>query len=280
MQTEAPDSEAPNSEEGATEVSEKQVAQRAKSSYAGKNRNQTSVMLICSNRMTSGQVRQAIKSIGFSKISTVQSHVQAYERLRTRNFELILFDAKGTDMPSKEFVEKAVEMDPNVIMIAISSEPSVDDVFGLLKAGARAFLAIPFTVESTEEVLVRAQEGPPLSEAVLNAPDRNSALVGVILNNLYRVSVLMRQAREFDTAGRELERQHCTFVESIDLARLFCEGGDDALMDKIQEACIARANAAATRLGRTRQKLKKNRMKALDGLPTLSGMSQAGEGGS
>ena len=69
----------------------------------------------------------------------------------------------------------------------------------------------------------------------------------------------MRQAREFPSAARDLEKQQIMLVESMDLARLFCEGGDEALTEKIVEGCINRANTAATRLGRTRQRLKKQR---------------------
>lgn len=217
------------------------------------------VLVVISNGTTSNQVRQALKTIGFSTISAAPTHINALDRIRGRDFPLILFEATATDMPPLDFVIQTIALDANSIMIPLSAEPRVDDVFGLLRNGARGFLALPFTVDTMEQVIMRATEGPPLSEAVLNAPDRNAALTGVILNNLYRLSVLQRQAREFPTAAKELERQHIGLIESVDLARLFCEGGDDALLEKIVEGCINRANTAATRLGRTRQKLKKKR---------------------
>lgn len=223
------------------------------------SRQNIQVLVVTANGTTSNQVRQAIKTCGFSSVSAAPSHIAAIDKIRSRDFPLILFDAVPSGMPTVDFVVQTLEMDPNSIMIPISGEPQVDDVFGLLRNGARGFLALPFTVTTLEDVVMRATEGPPLSDAVLNAPDRNAALVGVVLNNLYRVSVLMRQAREFPSAARELERQQIMLVESMDLARLFCEGGDEALLDKIVEGCINRANTAATRLGRTRQKLKKQR---------------------
>jgi DNA-binding NarL/FixJ family response regulator len=217
------------------------------------------VLVVTGNGTTSNQVRQALKTIGFNTVSAAPTHLAAIDKIRSRDFPLILFDAVSTGMPTVDFVIQTLEMDPNSILIPLSGEPQVDDVFGLLRNGARGFLALPFTVTTLEEVVMRATQGPPLSDAVLNAPDRNAALVGVVLNNLYRTSVLMRQAREFPSAARDLEKQQIMLVESMDLARLFCEGGDEALTEKIVEGCINRANTAATRLGRTRQRLKKQR---------------------
>lgn len=222
-------------------------------------RQQIPVLVIASNGTTSNQLRQALKTLGFSQVSAAPSHVVGLDRIRGRDFGMVLFEAIASDMPALDFVQQAVGLDASSFLIAVSGSPNVDDVFGLLRSGARGFLALPFTVDNMEEVIMRATEGPALSEAVLQAPDRNAALVGVVLNSLYKVSVLMRQSREFASAARELQRQQYSLSESMDLARLFCEGGDDALIEKIIEGCINRANVASTRLGRTRKKLQKER---------------------
>ncbi len=253
-------------------TSEKNEAEKKdlKKATFNQNRSNASLLVVCNNGTTSNQIRQALKTLGFTKITAAATHVTGLDRIKGRNFPLVIFDGKETDMPTVDFVKQVLTMDENTTMIALSGEPRVDDVFGLLRNGARGFLALPFTVDSLEEVLGRAQDGPPLSDAVLNSPDRNAALVGVILNNLYRLSVLMRQAREFATAKRELERQSYSFAESVELAKLFCEGGDDNLLEKIVEGCINRANTAATRLGRTRKKLKKEREKQGGDAPTAA----------
>lgn len=226
----------------------------------GYSRKDYSVMVVCSNGSRSNQVRQALKTMGFSQISAAPSHISGLDRFRVRKFTHVIFDASASDMPTLEFVSQMLEMDEDTCLVAVSESPRVDDVFGLLRAGARHYLVTPFTVNSMEEVLAEASEGAPLSEAVLNAPDRNGALVGVILNNLYRQSVLMRQAREFETARRELENQTAKLHQAVDMAKLFCEGTDDELVNEIVEGCIARANVAASRLGRTRKRLKNRRV--------------------
>lgn len=238
-------------------MSEELAPGKKKFSYS---RGNYSVLVVCSNGSRSNQVRQALKTLGFAQISAAPTHVTALERFRTRKFSHVIFEASGSDMPALDFVKAIMELDEESCLIAISEQPRVDDVFGLLRAGARHYLVVPFTVNSLEEVLTEAIEGAPLSEAVLNAPDRNSALVGVILNNLYRQTVLMRQAREFETAARELTAQTAKMIQSVDMAKLFCEGTEEDMLNEIVDACIARANVAASRLGRTRKKLQNKRI--------------------
>ncbi|MDD2943498.1 MAG: hypothetical protein PHC51_11110 [bacterium] len=224
------------------------------------NRANLSVLVVHSNSMIMNQIRQSLKTLGFMKITSCPSHMAGLDRIKTRTFPVIFMEAKATDMPVIEFVCKVLEMDGESAMIAITAQPKIDDVFGFLKHGGKGFLVCPFTADIVEETLVRAKEGPPISEAVLSAPDRNTAFSGVILNNLYRNAVLMRQVREFPNLQKELARSFKQFSESCEMGKIFCEGGENFLREKIMETCIARANVASTRLGRTRKKLMKKRL--------------------
>lgn len=223
------------------------------------DRGQFSVLVVVNNSNTSRQIRQAMKSLGFSQISSVATHIAAFDRGQGRHFTHVIFDAKGTDMPGMAFVDRFIKYEPEVVMIAVSDQPRIDDVFGLLRCGARGFIVPPFTVEVLESVLLQATEGPALSDAVLNAPDRNGAFTAVILNNLYRLSVSMRQAREFASAVRDAEVYNYQLRESMEMAQLFCEGDESDLREKIVEGCINRAKDASTRLGRLRKRLKRDR---------------------
>lgn len=229
-----------------------------------RDRAHFSVLVVCQKGATSSQIRQAMKALGFVQISTAPSHVAAIQRVKTRPFTHVLFDARASDMPAIDFVTQMLELETNAILIAVSEQPRIDDVFSLLRVGGRGFLVPPFTTDQLEEVLLSATEGPKLSEAVLNAPDRNGAFTAVILNNLYRLSVSMRQAREFTSALRDVSNYDYQLKESVELALLFCDGDEAVLRDKIIEGCINRAKDAATRLGRLRKRLRKER--GADGL--------------
>lgn len=222
------------------------------------DRSHCRTLVVCPQGSTSGQLRQAMKSIGFTKITTASSHIQGIEKNKIRNFSHIIFDAKSSDMPAFDFVSQMLTLDENSIMIAISDQPRIDDVFGLLRIGARGFIIPPFTTDMLESVLMQATNGPALSDAVLAAPDRNAAFTSIILNNLYRLTVAMRQSKEFPTAAKDVKNYSAYLRESVDLALLFCEGGESNLREKIIEGCINRAQDAATRLGRLRKKLKKD----------------------
>jgi DNA-binding NarL/FixJ family response regulator len=229
------------------------------------DRSQANILIVCAHGTTSGQLRQALKSVGYNNITSASSHLQGINKTRLRNLSHVLFDAKSTDMPTFDFVTQMMEMDENCALIAISEQPRIDDVFGLLRLGARGFIIPPFTIDIIETIIHQSTEGPSLSDAVLNSPDRNAAFTAVILNNLYRLTVAMRQAREFPSAEREAKIYNYSLRESVELAQLFCEGSDEDLRDKIFEGCLNRAKDAATRIGRLRKKLKKDRVYDEDG---------------
>lgn len=230
----------------------------ASTAYGG-DRGRLPVLVVFASTTAVAQMKTVLNSLGFIKQTVAQTHVKALERIRQRNFHLVVFDAKGTDMPAMEFAKAAIGLDSNMLILPVSKEPGVDDVFGMLKIGAKGFIVDPFTADSVERELERAHHGPPLSMAVLEAKDRNAALVSMILHALYRLCHLMQLARRYQKAERDRDEQRQAFIDSVELANLFCDGGPEVLREAIVEACIKRANVAATRLGRTRRKLRTKR---------------------
>lgn len=89
-----------------------------------------------------------------------------------------------TNIPTKDFLARILEMDKSVIAIPSSNDPNIDEVFDLLVMGARGYLVKPFTVETVEIGLAMATKGEPMSEAVLNAKDCNEALVAIMMGSL------------------------------------------------------------------------------------------------
>lgn len=233
-------------------------------------RDNISILVITGNATTNDQLRTSLLSLGYTQISRANSHVQGLEKIKERNFDSILFDARSTDQVPLEFVQHALAWDNRCVLVALSLEPKIDDVFSLLSAGARGFVVIPFTTDVLDEAILHALDGPPLSDAILTAADRDSALVGMILNSLYRLTVVMRQAREFPSAAKEIPKFKQNLVESSKLAKLFSKGSEDDLRAKIIEECLSRANRAATRLGRTRMKLKQARDQKPKTAPTTA----------
>lgn len=217
------------------------------------------MLVVCRDPEIGLKTRQALNYIGYGTVSTVNNHGQGIERMKTRNFELIVFDAQPSNVTPLDFVRQCKVLVSDATLLALSYNPSVEDVFALLREGARGFVVVPFTVDALEAAIERAIIGPPLSEVILEAADRNAALAGLVLNMLYRLTSRMRHCRQFPFALNLVERDKEQLNEAMQLALTFCEGGPMGLRDKILEGCQQRAHQPSTRLGRTRQRLKKLR---------------------
>ncbi len=222
-------------------------------------RGRASVLIVEADGLERNNLRSALKTLGYGGISDVPNHVSAMEKLQQRKFSHIIFDAKNTNMPAKDFLLRCMEMDREMVCIPSSYEPNVDDVFDLLIGGARGYLSKPITVDSVEAAIVMASKGEPIADAVLQAKDRNEALVAILMTSLDKMATVVRQSYQFETAKREIPRALSTFRRSAELAKTFAKGGELGLIEAMERFCIERSKGPATRLGRLRKRLKSGR---------------------
>lgn len=219
-------------------------------------RSKCSILIVESDANDRNNIRSCLKSLGYGGFSDAPNHAAALERLNDRRFTHIIFEAKKTNMPAKEFLQRVFEGYADTVCIPSSYEPNVDDVFDLLILGAKGYLVKPFTVDTLEQALVHASKGEPISDAVLQAKDRNEALIAILMASVDKAALLVRQAEQFETAKRELPKAIGVMRRSADLARTFAKGGEAALFDAMERFCIERSKGPATRLGRLRKRLK------------------------
>ena len=238
-------------------------------------RTKASVLIVESDPMDRNNMRTAIRSLGYGGVSDVPNHLAAIEKLAGRRFTHIFFEAKKTNMPPKEFLAKVLEADSQTVAIPSSHEPNVDDVFDLLIMGARGYLCKPFTADTIEAAIVMATKGDPISDAVLQAKDRNEALVAIMMSSLDKAATVMRQATQFETAKREIPKALATLRRSAEWAKTFAKGGDNGLIEAMETFCIERSKGPATRLGRLRKRLRTTRV--VDGEEEGDGAEQSAE---
>ncbi len=219
-------------------------------------RAKVDLLVVESDSGDRNNMRMAVRALGFGGMSEVPNHLAAIERIQQRKFSHVIFEAKKTNMPTVEFLQKVMSLDNTTVCIATSYSPNVDDVFDLLIRGARGYLVKPFTQDTVDGAIVAATKGEPLSEAVLQAKDRNEALVAILMSSLDKAATIMRQAMQFETAKREIPRAMSSLHRSADLAHMFCKGGEDGLIEAMEKFCIERSKGPATKLGRLRKKLK------------------------
>lgn len=205
-------------------------------------------------------MRTAIKTLGYGGLTDVPNHASALDKIQERKITHIIFDAKKTNMPPKEFLSKVLEFDSDTVLIPSSFEPNVDDVFDMLIMGARGYLVKPINVESVDAAIVSATKGEPIADVVKQAADRNEALVAIMMTTLDKTATLLRQAQQFDTAKREIPRALAGFRRAAELAHTFAKDGDEGLFAALEKFCIERSKGPATRLGRLRKRLKSSRV--------------------
>ncbi|MFN8390678.1 MAG: response regulator [Bdellovibrionota bacterium] len=225
-------------------------------------RSETPILIVLRDGELTAHLKRSLKEIGFNNVSSTNNHGQGLERMKGRNFSLVFFDAVETNMQAVHFVKSVRQFEKEALLIALSARPSIDDVFENLRAGARSFIVIPFATDILEDVIIKAVEGPPFSEAVFEATDRNTALVNIVLNDLDSLTVSMRHLRAFPGAINDVDHFRAALEDSMKLARTFAEGGDIALIERIIDTCISRATFGATRLGRVRRRLQRKRNRA------------------
>jgi len=218
-------------------------------------RMRATVLIVESDANERNSMRTCLRSLGYGGISDAPNHASALERLTQRAITHVIFEAKKTNMPAGDFLKQLLETDPKIVAIPSSYEPSVDDVFDLLIMGAKGYLVKPFTVDSVEQAIVMATKGEPISDLVLNAKDRNEALVAIMMGSLDKAATILRQATKFETAKRELPKAIMNLRRSAELAKTFCRGGDEGLFAALEKFCIDRSKGPATRLGRLRRRL-------------------------
>ncbi len=224
-------------------------------------RAKASILIVESDSNERNNIRTAIKSLGYGSFTDAPNHSAALEKMADRKVTHIIFDAKKTTMPAKEFLHKVLEVDARIVAIPSSYEPNVDDVFDLLVMGAKGYICKPFTSDSLESAIVMASKGEPIAEAVLQAKDRNEALVALAMSSLDKAATVLRQAAQFETAKREIPRSLAMLRRSSELAKTFCKGGEEGLLDAIEKFCLERSKGPASKLGRLRQRLRTGRGK-------------------
>jgi two-component system chemotaxis response regulator CheY len=205
-------------------------------------------------------MRTMLKGLGYPGIAESPNHLASLGKFEGRKFTHIIFDAKKGNCPMKEWFSQIMEIAPHIIAIPASSNPSVDDVFDLLLLGAKGYLVKPFTRDSLDLSVTLATKGEPIPDIVRQARDRNEALVAIMMSSLDRLATVHRQAKQFETALRELPRAQAAFRRASDLALMFAKGGEDGLVDALERFCVEKSRGPATRLGRLRKRLSSTRV--------------------
>ena len=224
-----------------------------------REKNNYAILVIEPDSNERNNLKNALKTLGFQNISDSPNHLSSFEKIEQRHFTHVFFDVNETNMPLIAFITRLFELENNVIAIPCSSKPEIDKVFDMMIHGARGFLVKPFTIDSVDNSITMATKGEPINSLVLQAKDRNEALVAMVMASTDNVASILRQSKEFETARHEVPRYLANLNNSINLAHTFVKGDENDLLNALQKFCIERSKGPSTRLGRLRRKLQHER---------------------
>ncbi len=222
----------------------------------------SSVLVVCSETSVSHQLRGTLQELGVVDVVGVFSHSDGLARASDKKFTHIFFDCEPTDMAPLEFIEKIQEINESTGLIVVASKIDMEEVFTMLRAGARSFLLVPFTFEAVEESMKHILQEYQIREDLLEDEDLSGTLTEVMLTN-FNMLCRLRSLLNSSSASHELqkmvdERQR-VFRDSVELARSAGEG--DAFINHIVDRCLQHAAQSNTRLNKVRQRLRKAREK-------------------
>jgi hypothetical protein len=224
------------------------------------------IHIISPKGTVSSQIRTALITIGFDKISMGNSFTDSLENLKDDPAELIFFDVENTttrDIPAKQFVDLVKEQSENVSLIAFFTEVSGDRLFRLLQAGAQGFLLGPFTSGSVEGVFLLLKSGFDLNIEICHCKTPQEAFSTLIVEQLDYVAQAAANSADFDTPEVR-EKILSPLSQTVKTARLLCDSDIQELYDQTYIKMYDLADKAdrdynATRLRKTREKLREQR---------------------
>ncbi|MFN8390183.1 MAG: response regulator [Bdellovibrionota bacterium] len=212
-------------------------------------------IVVGTNKAAVTSLRSALKSIGIQSVTPYPSLTEAVEAGQSTSTTHIIFEARLSDMPGVDFVRAVIASNPKCTLIAMTENPGPDNVFELLRAGARGFLIMPTTLSGVESVLVAATSGPPISETILRAEDRNEAFVTLALNLFFRARSSRKEMRTAATAAQMYQRSLLALGATMMTAKMFAEGGEERLQEKMVDVLVKKASAEKSRLSEVRKNL-------------------------
>jgi response regulator RpfG family c-di-GMP phosphodiesterase len=94
-------------------------------------------------------------SAGGARVTTVTDGHRGMDLLAEEPFDLVLTDLKLGNVDGMQVMERALKVQPGIIVILMTGFPTLENAVRALKAGAYDYITKPFTVESIRAVVQR-----------------------------------------------------------------------------------------------------------------------------
>lgn len=111
-----------------------------------------SILIIDDDKYIQQVFTRILKKQGYN-VDCAETGQEAIEKLQNQKYDIALIDVKLPDTNGTDLISKIHAMHPEIIKIAITGFPSLDDATKLVDQGASAYLVKPVKTEELIRVI-------------------------------------------------------------------------------------------------------------------------------
>ncbi|MDR1276561.1 MAG: chemotaxis response regulator CheY [Candidatus Accumulibacter sp.] len=102
-------------------------------------------------------IRNLLKELGFSNVDEAEDGISALQKLKIKDFELVLTDWNMPNMDGLQLLQaiRADEDFGRLPVIMLTAEAKRDNIIAAAQAGASGYIVKPFTAATLDEKLHR-----------------------------------------------------------------------------------------------------------------------------
>lgn len=113
------------------------------------------IMVLDDEPIVGSRLRPSFEKLGYTVESYIDSR-KALERLREKNFDVVVTDLKMANVDGMEIHRFAKERSPDTIVIIITGFATAETAREALQSGVYDFIAKPFKISQLSQLIERA----------------------------------------------------------------------------------------------------------------------------
>lgn len=115
------------------------------------------ILIADDEELIRGFLKSALERNNY-EITLVEDGSDAIELLQREHFDLIITDMRMKKKSGLDLLKVAKEMDPNIIVIIMTAFGTVEDAVSAIHLGAFNYIIKPFSIETLEAIIKKAEE--------------------------------------------------------------------------------------------------------------------------
>lgn len=227
-------------------------------SLSEEEKKSISILIVDESSGERGVLRQALNSLGFAPVRDASNFVQALEQLDAENYTHLLFSTKPGHEASLDFLRQSLKFQEALIAVPIAKTASTDEVFNMIRFGARGYLLQPFSLDSLNRTLNIATKAEPVPELVNALQHSSKAFAQITANCLDKLVQALNDDRNKKSYEDILDLRR-TMKQVALLGQSLSHLGYNDFVKHVSSSFLEISRKRRTRLGVLRTKLEKER---------------------